>query len=102
MKKKRYAQKDKKQDGENKYSSFQLTKYKLIRQIGHGAQGEIFLAKRLADGKKVAIKRLNIGSINNWKKYDLFYREAEVLKKLNIDGVAKFYEAFDRLEDTPP
>ncbi len=77
-------------------------KYTLIREIGHGTQGRIYLAERNSDHTKVAIKQLNIESVKNWKAYDLFQREAQTLASLHIDGVAKFYEAIECLEDTPP
>ena len=79
-----------------------LSGYDILEELGHGSQGQIFLARREIDGLPVAIKKLNIHSVSSWKAYDLFHREAEVLAKLDIDGVAKFYEAFDRLEDDPP
>lgn len=77
-------------------------RYEFIRALGHGAQGRIFLAKHLSDGKEVAIKQLNIASVKNWKEYELFHREADVLQSLNVEGVAKFYEAIECLEDNPP
>lgn len=77
-------------------------KYQFLKQIGHGAQGKIFLARRLADNQEVAIKQLNISSVKNWKEYDLFHREAEVLASLNVYGIAKFYEAIECLNDKPP
>ena len=79
-----------------------LPGYKIIEELGHGSQGQVFLAQRESDESPVAIKKLNIHSVKSWKAYDLFHREAEVLSGLDIDGVAKFYEAFDRLEDDPP
>ncbi|MBO4351386.1 MAG: serine/threonine protein kinase, partial [Proteobacteria bacterium] len=77
-------------------------KYEFIRELGHGAQGRIYLAKRLSDGEEVAIKQLNIASVKNWKEYELFHREADVLQSLDVEGVAKFYEAIECLEDDPP
>ena len=77
-------------------------KYTFIREIGHGTQGRIYLAEQNSDHSKVAIKQLNIESVKNWKAYDLFQREAQTLASLNIDGVAKFHEAIECLEDTPP
>ena len=77
-------------------------KYEFIKELGHGAQGRIFLAKRLSDGEEVAIKQLNIASVKNWKEYELFHREADVLQSLDVEGVAKFYEAIECLEDNPP
>ncbi len=77
-------------------------RYRFIREIGHGTQGRIFLAERLDGHVKVAIKRLNIESVKNWKEYELFSREAAVLSSIHVNGVAKFYEAIERLEDEPP
>ena len=79
-----------------------LPGYRFIRQLGHGSQGDVYLAVRASDGLQVAIKKLNISSVSNWKEYELFHREAEVLSGLNIEGVAKFYDAIERLEDEPP
>ncbi len=79
-----------------------LDGYDLIREIGHGSQGDVWLAQRRSDKQKVAVKRLNIESVKNWKEYELFKREASVLATLDIDGVAKFCEAIDCLEDNPP
>ena len=76
--------------------------YHFIRELGHGAQGQVLLAERESDGRKVAIKKLNINSVKNWKEYELFHREADTLASLDIDGVAHFYEAIERLEDNPP
>ena len=77
-------------------------KYCLLQEIGHGAQGKIFKARRMADDAVVVVKQLNISSIKTWKEYELFNREAEVLRTLDIDGVAKFYDAFECLDDDPP
>ena len=79
-----------------------LPGYKVVREIGHGAQGKVYLCERVQDGQRVAIKRLNIESVKNWKEYELFHREATVLESLTIDGVARFYDAIDRLDDNPP
>ena len=53
-------------------------RYRFIKALGEGAQGKVFLAQRLLDGKQVAIKQLRIDSIKTWKEYTLFHREAEV------------------------
>ncbi len=76
--------------------------YRFIKQIGHGSQGKVFLAESLKTQQKVAIKQLNIESVKNWKEYDLFHREAEVLRSLDIYGIAKLYEAIECLDDNPP
>ncbi len=79
-----------------------LAGYRKLRRLGHGSQGKVYLAERESDGQKVAIKRLAIESVKNWKAYDLFHREADVLQSLNIQGVARFYDAVDCLDQDPP
>ena len=76
-------------------------RYRFIRKIGQGSQGKVFFAEKLDDHTGVAIKQLIIDSVVNWKAYDLFHREADVLSKLNIEGVAPFIEAIECLEDKP-
>ncbi len=77
-------------------------KYNYIREIGHGTQGHVYHAKRISDGMDVAIKVLNIDSVTNWKDYELFQREVAVLSSLDMDGVAKFYEAIEDLTSARP
>ena len=77
-------------------------RYCFIKQIGHGSQGKVFLAESRATGKRVAIKQLNIESVKNWKEYDLFHREADVLRSLDIRGIAKLYETIECLNDSQP
>ena len=77
-------------------------KYRFICDIGRGSQGKVFKAERLADGQVVAIKVLDISSVQNWKDYDLFRRESEVLQSLKMEGIAKFYESMDFLEQDHP
>ena len=76
--------------------------YFFVREIGHGGQAKVFLAIQLSDNKLVTVKQLNIESVKNWKEYDLFHREADVLSRIRIDGVAKFYKAIECLNDNPP
>ena len=79
-----------------------LEGYRILSTLGKGTQGEVYLAQRESDGLRVAIKRLNIGSVKHWKEYDLFRREAATLAALDIDGVAKFYDAVECLDANPP
>ena len=75
--------------------------YTFIKEIGHGTQGRIYLAENNTDHFQVAVKQLMIESVTNWKAYELFHREAEVLSSLRIRGVSRFYDAIDCLEDNP-
>ena len=77
-------------------------RYRFIEKLGSGTQGNVYRAERLSDGKIVAIKRLRIDSVNTWKEYDLFHREADVLSKIHEHGVAEFYEALEFLNPEAP
>ena len=76
--------------------------YTFIKKLGQGTQATVYEAIRKSDGLHVAIKTLAINSIQNWKEYDLFWREVDTLKTLEIDGVAKFYDAIENLEQPAP
>ena len=78
------------------------SKYLFLRELGRGSQARVFLALRLSDHTHVAIKQLNIDSVKTWKEYELFQREAKALESIDIQGVAKFYDAVECLEDEPP
>ena len=78
------------------------SRYRFVCPIGHGSQGNVFKAVRCSDGQVVAIKVLSIDSVQNWKDYELFHRESEVLQSLNMKGIAKFYESLEFLEQKHP
>ncbi len=77
-------------------------KYRIIEKLGRGSQGEVFHARRRSDGKDVAIKVLHIHSVKDWKQYELFRREAETLKRLDVEGVAHLCETIEELETADP
>ncbi len=77
-------------------------KYRLVRELGSGTQGHVYEAVRLEDGMKVAVKQLRIDSVQTWKTYDLFRREADTLRTLQCKGVARFYEAMEFLSLPQP
>ena len=76
--------------------------YTPIRKLGQGTQGSVYLALRNADQKKVAIKAIRIHSVQNWKEYELFKREAMALKSIRMKGVAEFYDYYEFLEKKNP
>ncbi len=83
-------------------SAQMLEKYDFIKEIGHGTQGHIYEARRKSDNAHVAIKKLDITSVSNWKEYELFNREATALAQIDIEGTAHFYEAVECLNDAHP
>ena len=77
-------------------------RYTFIEKLGSGTQGNVYKACRHSDQKIVAIKKLRIDSVNTWKEYDLFHREADVLSSINEHGIAEFYEAIECLNAAQP
>lgn len=77
-------------------------KYELISVLGRGNQGSVYLARAKSDKSLVAIKQITIDSVSSWKTYDLFHREVDTLSKLDIPGIARFYEAAEHLSDDHP
>ena len=77
-------------------------RYDVLECMGQGSQGEVYRARRRTDGAEVAIKVMHIKSVKNWKMYELFHREAQVLSAIDIEGVAKFYEAIEDLDSADP
>ena len=65
--------------------------YHCIEKLGQGAQA-IMLKALDARNHPVAIKVFDFGSAGGWKDFDLFEREIEILKTLNIDGVPQYIE----------
>jgi serine/threonine protein kinase len=66
-------------------------RYRLGPRLGHGSQGEIFLARDEkatgAEAKEVVVKRLT--PRGTWKSFELFEREAKVLSQLRHPGVPR-------------
>jgi len=59
--------------------------------LGEGSNGRTWLAKERNTAAEVAIKELKLAE--DPKAVELFLREAEVLKSINVDGVPKFYKS---------
>ncbi len=78
------------------------SRYRILQLLGKGSQGAVYLAKSESTHQKIAIKQLHIASVKDWKQYDLFQREANVLKGLDIPGVAKLHETIEILDAETP
>ncbi|HEY4243895.1 MAG TPA: serine/threonine-protein kinase [Kofleriaceae bacterium] len=66
-------------------------RYRLGPELGHGAQGQIMLARdekaKGAEPREVVVKRLK--PLGSWKPFELFEREAKVLSQLRHPGVPR-------------
>jgi transcriptional regulator with GAF, ATPase, and Fis domain len=73
-------------------------RYKLVRRLGSGGMGEVFLAHDLIqDGKEVALKALNEGVKTSYLQY--FKHEFKALCSLSHPNLAPVYD-FGQIEGT--
>lgn len=67
-------------------------RYEVVRTLGQGAFGRTFLARdRDGGGASVAIKMLDAARAPDLKTFELFEREAEVLRTLRHHGIPEVY-----------
>ena len=72
-----------------------IERYELIRKLGEGGFGETWLARDSMDDSMVAIKRLQMHRVNDWKAVELFEREAKILKHLSHPSIPKYLDWFE-------
>jgi serine/threonine protein kinase len=77
-------------------------RYELVREIGHGAFGRTFLARDRTGDRTVAIKVLDRRGAADWKAYELFEREAAVLRCLRHHGAPEVHDSFRDVWDGAP
>jgi eukaryotic-like serine/threonine-protein kinase len=64
--------------------------FQIESEIGSGAMGQVYLARYIKNGQKVAIKVIAAG-LRNSTAQARFQREAEVLQQLNHPNIVRFY-----------
>jgi serine/threonine protein kinase len=77
-------------------------RYELVRELGHGSFGRTFLARDRTEDRLVAIKVLDRRGATDWKAYELFEREAAVLRSLRHHGVPEVHDSFRDAWDGAP
>lgn len=69
-------------------------RYEVIRPLGRGSFAQTLLARDGKLNRQVAIKVLHPRAATEWKAYELFEREALVLRDLRHHGVPTVHESF--------
>jgi serine/threonine protein kinase len=77
-------------------------RYELVRELGHGAFGRTFLARDRTSDRAVALKVLDQRGSTDWKAYEMFEREAAVLRCLRHHGVPEVHDSFRDVWDGGP
>jgi eukaryotic-like serine/threonine-protein kinase len=67
-------------------------KYRVERQIGEGAMGEIYAADDVDEARRVALKVLRRELGSNKKVVDRFVREARVAARMDDEHVCRIYD----------
>ncbi|MBD2106291.1 serine/threonine-protein kinase [Nodosilinea sp. FACHB-13] len=74
-------------------------RYRILHRLGQGSSGTTYAAERLATGQTIALKELSLRGLQDWKKIELFEREAHILKTLNHPAIPQYIDFFQ--VDTP-
>ncbi|WP_225894189.1 serine/threonine protein kinase [Atlanticothrix silvestris] len=69
-------------------------KYRILRKLGEGGIGITYAAVDLESGKQVALKVLSLRRMSDWKKMELFEREAKILSQLKHPAIPRYLDYF--------
>jgi serine/threonine-protein kinase len=67
-------------------------RYHVIRKLGEGGMGQVYLAEHVKMGRKSAVKVMNPGMVANVDAISRFNREAANASKINHPNVAGIYD----------
>ena len=70
-----------------------LGQYRLIRELGRGGQGLVFLAEDTRLSRKVALKLISPQFVPSGPTLERFHREAESASRLDHPGICAIYDA---------
>ncbi len=68
-------------------------RYTVLRTLGQGAFGRTLLARDEQSGREVAIKMLDTQKVDSFKGFELFEREASVMRAVRHHGVPEIYDS---------
>jgi serine/threonine protein kinase len=69
-------------------------KYKIIKEIGRGTEGIIYLAQDLKNDRNVAVKQINI---KNEQNLQTVLKEIETVMSLDHENIIKYFEYFKNI-----
>ncbi|MEG4840172.1 serine/threonine-protein kinase [Microcoleus sp. B9-D4] len=69
-------------------------RYRILGKLGQGGFGITYAAVDLHSNQKVALKALSLRLTTEWKKIELFEREAKTLSGLNHPGIPRYIDYF--------
>ncbi|MGD1932452.1 MAG: serine/threonine protein kinase [Leptolyngbyaceae cyanobacterium] len=69
-------------------------RYKIMNVLGRGGSGITYRAEDAFTGRQVALKELSLKGLDDWKKLELFEREARVLEDLDHPAIPNYVDYF--------
>lgn len=69
-------------------------RYRIIRLLGRGGIGFTYKAEDIKNNQSVALKLLSLKRATDWKKLELFEREAKILAQLNHPQIPQYFDYF--------
>ncbi len=70
---------------------FTVGSYQVLRSIGKGGMGEVFLAYDTVCGRRIALKRIRVDLIDREHMHDRFLREARITSQLTHPAIIPIY-----------
>ena len=67
--------------------------YQILKELGRGAMGVVYLAERAATGERVALKTILPAVASECKATECFLREVEIVQSLSHPRIVTFHEA---------
>lgn len=67
-------------------------RYRLLRNLNHRGMDEVFLAEEVPQGRRVAIKRIQLRSRDDQESHDRFLREVDALSRLDHENICPILE----------
>jgi serine/threonine protein kinase len=74
-------------------------RYRILNTLGQGGVAITYEALDLQSEQRVALKALSLRRMGDWKKIELFEREARILSQLNHPAIPRYLDYFQ--VDTP-
>ncbi|MEO0561251.1 MAG: serine/threonine-protein kinase [Chloroflexota bacterium] len=70
-------------------------RYEIIKELGQGGMGTVFLARDTTTGQRLAIKKLTAANLDEEATLERFRREAEALRQLDHPNIVKALDVFE-------
>ena len=72
-------------------------KYRVVKELGKGAMGSVYLVEDIRNNMRYAVKKLDINphsGIEEEKAKAIFFKEVEFISRFDHPGLPKYYENF--------